>query len=261
MFRLPILLGFAMVASAQWLHQPSKGIPRTPDGKPNLKAPAPKLSDGTPDLGGIWMRVRPSRAPGGPEFGNTVNYYMPVDAVVPFQPWAQELFNQRRYRDLGGDRPSEHCLPHGILGGMLPAVPFKFIQTPGLTIMLYEQFNQYRQIFTDGRGYPPDPNPTWFGYSLGKFEGDTFVVEATGFNDKTWLDDSGTPHTEAMKTIERYRRIDFGHMTLNITIDDPKAYTKPWSVTIPLELMADTELIEDVCENEKDAQHAVVGGK
>ena len=245
--------------SAQWLDYPSKGIPRTPNGKPDLKAPAPKLAGGLPDLSGIWIRTRPAGAPPGPEFGNTVDYYMPEGAKVPFQPWAQELFNQRRYRDLGANRPSEHCLPHGIVGGLLPAVPFKFIQTPDLTIQLYEQLNHYRQIFMDGRPQPEDPNPTWYGYAVGHYEGDQLVVETKGFNDKTWLDDSGTPNTEMMRTVERFRRVDFGHMNLEVTMDDPKAYTKPWTMLISLQLMADTELIEDVCENEKDAAHQVPG--
>ena len=262
MYRLSLLLAIATLAPAQWINYPNKSVPRTPEGKPNLKAPAPKLADGTLDIQGLWIRVRPAGAPTGPEFGNTVNYYMlPKGSPVPFQSWAQELFTQRRYRDLGGNRPSEHCLPHGVLGAMLPATPFKLAQLPGLTILLHEQFNQYRQIFTDGRPFPPELNPTWWGYSVGHFEGDTFVVETKGFNDRTWLDDSGTPHTEAMRTVERFRRLDFGHMNLEITIDDPKAYTKPWTVLIPLELMADTEMIEDICENEKDAPHAVVGGK
>src|SRR5437016_2481341 len=114
---------FIATAGAQWIHQPTPGIPRTPGGKPNLSAPAPKTADGKPDLSGIWVRVRPAGAPGGPEFGNTVTYYMPAGAAIPFQPWAQELFNKRRYQDLGGGRPSERCLPHGIVGAMLPNTP------------------------------------------------------------------------------------------------------------------------------------------
>jgi hypothetical protein len=247
----------AAIAPGQWIHYPSHDIPRTAEGRPNLTAPAPKKADGQPDLSGIWHRIRPARAPGGPEFGNTVTYYMPEGSKVPFRPWAEELFNQRRYHDLGAGRPSERCLPHGILGAMLPDVPFKIVETPGLTILLHEQLNQYRQIFTDGRKHTPDANPTWYGYSIGKWEGDTFVVDSTGFNDRTWLDDSGHPHTDAMRTLERFRRVDFGHMDLEVTIDDPKAYSKPWSVVIPLALMPDTEMIEDVCENEKDAAHAV----
>ena len=253
---VPLAL-LAAAAPAQWIGHATPGIPRTPAGKPDLSAPAPKLADGTPDLSGIWVRIKPAKAPPGPEFGNTVTYYMPEGAKVPFQPWAEALLNKRRYEDLGGGRPSERCLPHGILGGMLPNTPFKLAQTPGLTIMLYEQFNHYRQIFTDGRAHPKDPNPAWYGYSTGIWDGDTFVVDTSGFNDRTWLDDSGHPHTDAMRTLERFRRIDFGHMDLDITIDDSKAYTRPWSVMIHLELMPDTEMIEDVCENERDAAHAV----
>jgi hypothetical protein len=144
-------------------------------------------------------------------------------------------------------------LTSGIPDAMLPGVPFKFVETPGLTLILYEEFNQYRQIFTDGRAVPRNPQPTWFGYSIGKWEGDTSVVETTGFNDQTWLDDSGHPHTDAMRTTERFRRRDFGHMDLTVTIDDPKAYTKPWSVSIRLDLLPDTELMEFICENEKDS--------
>jgi hypothetical protein len=245
----------AGVVSAQWIKHPTPGIPRTADGKPNLTAPVPRGADRKPDLSGIWQRVRPPGSPGGPEFGNTVTYYMAKDATVPLRPWAAELLKQRRYVDLGGGRPSERCLPHGVIGAMLPTVPFKLVQQPGLTLMLYEQLNQFRQIFTDGRNFPDDMQPNWWGYSIGYWEGDRFVVDSKGFNDKTWLDDSGYPHSEAMRTFERFHRIDFGHMDLEITVDDPVAYTAPWSVTLKLELLADTELIEDVCDNEKDAEH------
>jgi hypothetical protein len=255
---LPMFAIAACSVSAQWLDYPTPGIPRTKDGKPNLTAPAPKAADGKPDLTGIWLRVKPKSAPGGPEFGNTVTYYMyPEGAKVPFQPWAEALLNKRRFDDLGADRPSEHCLPHGVIGGMLPTVPFKILHSTGVTTILFEQLNHYRQIFTDGRGFPKDLQPAWYGYSIGKWEGDTFVVSTAGYNDKTWLDDSGHPHTEAMRTTERFHRVDFGHLDLQITVDDPKAYTAPWSVMLHLALMPDTELIEDVCDNEKDARHAV----
>lgn len=259
-FRRSLVLGlsFAVCACAQWINYPTPGIPRTADGKPDLKAPAPKLADGRADLSGIWVRMPPPNYPGGANFGNTVTYYMPAGAEVPLQPWAAELLRRRRYEDLGGGRPSERCLPHGIIGAMLPNTPFKIAHTPGVTFLLYEQLNQYRQIFTDGRAFPKDPNPAWWGYSIGHWAGDTFVVESQGFNDQTWLDDSGYPHTEAMRSTEKFRRTDFGHMDLEVTIDDPKAYTKPWSVEIPLVLMADTEMIEDVCDNEKDARHITV---
>jgi hypothetical protein len=251
------MIALAGGASGQWINQPTPGIPRTADGRPNLSAPAPKTAGGKPDLSGIWQRIKPATAPAGADFGNTVIYYMAEGATVPLQPWAEALFKKRRYEDLGAGRPSERCLPHGILGGMLPAVPFKILPTPGVTVILFEQLTQFRQIFTDGRGFPKDMQPAWYGYSIGKWEGDTFVVSTAGFTDKTWLDDSGYPNTEAMRTTERFHRVDFGHMDLQITIDDPKAYTAPWSVTLHLGLMPDTELIEDVCDNEKDARHQV----
>jgi hypothetical protein len=246
---------FSVAANAQWLDYPSAGIPRTADGKPDLTAPAPKNADGKPSLNGIWHRVQPPGTPSGANFGNTVTYYMPVGSTVPLQPWAAELLQQRRYGILGAGRPSERCLPHGVLGSMLPNIPFKIVETPGLTLILTEQLTQFRQIFTDGRGFPPDMQPAWYGYSIGRWDGGTFVIDSAGFNDQTWLDDSGHPHTEAMRTQERFRRIDSGHMSLEVIVDDPGAYTKPWSVTIPLELMPDTELIEDVCDNEKDEPH------
>jgi len=138
----------------------------------------------------------------------------------------------------------------------VPGYPFKIIQTPGETILLEEEFNQYRQIFTDGRAAPVDPNPAWFGYSIGRWEGDTFVVETTGFGDQSWLDNGGHPHTDALHLTERFRRRNFGSLELDVTVDDPKAYTKPWkSATVHFELLPDTELIEHLCENEKDAPH------
>lgn len=250
-----LALSLLTAASAQWLNYPSANIPRTADGKPDLTAPTPKKSDGKPSLSGIWHRVPPPGTPSGANFGNTVTYYMPAGATVPLQPWAAELLQKRRFGQLGAGRPSERCLPHGILGSVLPNIPFKIVETPGLTLILTEQLTEFRQVFTDGRPLPPDMQPAWFGYSIGHWDGETFVIETAGFNDQTWLDDSGHPNTEAMRTQERFHRVDFGHMSLEVIVDDPKAYTKPWSVTIPLELMPDTELIEDVCDNEKDAYH------
>ena len=154
---------------------------------------------------------------------------------------------------MGAGRPSERCLPHGIPDAMLPATPFKIAHTPGLKLILYEQESRFRQVFTDGRPLPVDPNPAWLGYSVGRWDGDTFAVETSGFNDRTWLDDSGHPHTDALRTTERFHRRDFGHLDLALTIDDAKAYTRPWSITIPFAILPDTELIENICENEKDA--------
>jgi len=135
--------------------------------------------------------------------------------------------------------------------------PFKIAQTPGVVFILFEEFNHYRQVFTDGRGLPKVTNPAWFCYSVGKWEGDMFVVDTIGFNDKSWLDDPGHPHTEALRVTEKFTRRDFGHLEIQITIDDPKAYTRPWTVNARFDLVPDSELIENICENERDTPHLV----
>jgi hypothetical protein len=242
-----IFLAVAAPASAQWIHVTLPDTPRTADGKPNLSAPAPKTPDGKPDLSGIW------RAAEGKYLQNITGDLR----EVPFRPWAAALYEER-VAVLAKGRPTERCLPHGVPDAMMVrSGPWKIVQTPRVTLILFEEMNHYRQVFTDGRGFPKDPNPTWLGYSIGKWEGDTFVVDTTGFNDQTWLDDPGHPHTDAMHAIERFRRRDFGHLEIDITIDDPKAYTTPWTVTARFDLLPDTELIENLCDNEKDAQHMV----
>ena len=234
--------------SAQWIKYPTAGIPRTPDGKPVLTAPAPKTSDGKPDLSGLW------KAPNGKYLANLAADLKPED--VPFQPWAAALYKQRQ-DNLAKDRPTSHCIPHSVPDQMAVAgYPFKIVQTPGLVLILYEEMTHFRQIFTDGRARLSDPNPTLVGYSVGHWEQDTLVVETTGFSaDLSWLDDPGHPHTEALHVTERFRRGDFGHLEVRITINDPKAYTKPWTVTENFNFLADTDLIENYCENEKDAAH------
>jgi hypothetical protein len=148
-------------------------------------------------------------------------------------------------------------MPHGIPDAMIVPGPVKFVQNPGVTFLLYEEFNHFRQVFTDGRPFPKELTPAWMGYSIGKWDGDTFVVDTRGFNDQTWLDDAGHPHTDQLHTTERFRRRDFGHLVAQVTIDDPKAYSRPWTATIQLDYMPDTEMIEDMCDNERDARHAV----
>jgi hypothetical protein len=234
------------LAWGQWINFPKHGTPRTKDGKPDLSAPTPKYPDGRPDLSGIWLSADP---------GYLDNLAKDLKEV-PFQPWAEKAFRERQESN-GKGRPSERCISHGVTDFDALATPTKIIQTPDMIVVLFEAYNHYRQIFTDGRLLPKDPQPTWLGYSVGKWEGDVFVVETNGLNDMTWLDDGGHPHTEALRVTERFRRRDFGHMTIEITIDDPEAYTKPWTVTIPKQLMADTELIEWMCENEKDYVHLV----
>jgi hypothetical protein len=241
-----LLLATFVPVSAQWINYPSPGIPRTADGKPNLSAPAPKTADGKPDLSGIWS------TPNGKYLNN-----LAADLTqVPFQPWAEALFHQRQ-ENQGKGKPSERCLPHGITDFDALPWPRKIFQGPATIVMLYEAYNHYRQIFTDGRPLPKDPQPTWFGYSVGKWDRDTLVVDTIGFNEETWLDDGGHPHTGALHVTERYHRRDFGHMDLQITVDDPKAYTRPWTASMKLDLMPDTELIEFICENERDLPHMV----
>jgi hypothetical protein len=236
------------IASAQWLNLPLAGTPRNADGQPNLTAPAPKTSDGKPDLSGIW------RAADGRLLGNLAAN---EPGGAPFQPWAAALYKERQ-DNLAKDRPSGRCLPHGVPDAMMVrSGPFKIAQTPGVVFILYEEFNHYRQVFTDGRGLPKITNPAWFGYSVGKWEGDMFVVDTIGFNDQSWLDDPGHPHTEALRVTEKFTRRDFGHLEIQITIDDPKAYTRPWTVNARFDLVPDAELIENICENERDTPHLV----
>jgi hypothetical protein len=236
-----LTLTISVPLAAQWKY-PTAGIPRTPDGKPNLSAPAPKLPDGKPDITGLWR-------PGAGYVGNIAKDMKPED--IPYQSWARTLYDRRKETN-SKDDPTANCIVGGVPRSDLVPYPFKILQVPGMMVILYEAVHSYRQIFTDGRPLPTDPNPTWFGYSTGKWEGDAFVVETRGFNDQGWLDNAGRPATESLHVTERFRRKDFGHMDVQITIDDSKAYTKPWTMVLPLTLQADDELIEYICnENNK----------
>jgi hypothetical protein len=235
-------------APAQWLDIRTPGTPRLPDGTANLAAPAPRTHNGKTDLSGVWK-------PSPPYIGNLANDLKPGDA--PFQPWALALFNQRRATE-SKDDPTGNCIPGGVPRSDAVPYPFKIVNSEKMVIILYEAVHSYRQIFTDGRDLPKDPNPTWQGYSVGRWDGEAFVVETSGFNDKGWLDNDGRPATDALHVTERFVRKDFGHMDVQITIDDAKAYTKPWNATLPLKLLPDTDLLEYVCnENNKDLQHLV----
>jgi hypothetical protein len=249
---------FAAVMPAQWLEHRARGIPRLKDGKPNLAAPAPRTADKKPDLSGTWWvpHYGTEGVDAPPKYLVNLAADLKPDEV-PMLPWAAAAQKQRA-SDLSKDFPLSRCFPLPAPATFTEPLPFKIIQTPALTAILYEHMGRYRQIFTDGRALPKDPQPTWLGYSVGRWEGDTLVVESNGFNDKSWLDGAGHPHTEALRVTERFRRRDFGHMELQATIDDPKAYSKPWTVTIQFELTPDTDLIEVMCnENEKDLDHLV----
>lgn len=243
--------GVALVATlasvpvaAQWLNYPTPGTPRLADGKPDLAAPAPRSLDGKPDLSGVWNGA-------GPLYRFNIAQDLETKDI---QPWAEALFLQR-VRDSRKDSPLAHCMPvsvpyHNFFNLM------RIVQTPSMIVMLYESpHGPHRTIFTDGRDLPKDPNPAWFGYSIGRWEGDTLVVTTTGFNDKGWLDSAGHPQTESLRLTERLRRRDFGHMDFETTIDDPTVFTRPFTIKRERLLAADTDLLEDVCENEKDRPH------
>ena len=238
-----VLLTFVPV-TGQWLKYPTPGIPRGSDGKPDLSAPTPRTAEGKPDLSGLWQP-------------NAGGYQINVTAdlsVNEFRPWAAALTKQRIANfDFARVNPVALCLPPGpAVRAMMAMV--KIVQTPSLVVMLYESGILDRQIFMDGRTLPVDPNPTWMGYSVGYWDGNALVVESAGFNDKTWLDLTGHPHSEELRVTERFTRRDFGHMQLQMTIDDPQAYGRPFTVPVDLELVGDSELLEEVCkENERDA--------
>ena len=235
----------AAPAAAQWLTHPTPGLPRTADGKPDLAAPAKRTADGKPDVSGLWRM-------------NGLGYTFDIlgNQHVDMLPWARDVY-AARVGSFGKDSPETNCLPAGPRAGLFGMAPVKFVQTPGLLLILHEDAPT-RQVFMDGRRLPEDPNPAWMGYSVGRWEGDTLVVESLGFNDRGWLDLSGHPHTEALRVTERFQRLDTGRMRLEMTFDDPKTYSRPWIIGVDMHLMADTELLENVChENERDRPRLV----
>jgi hypothetical protein len=238
-------------AAAQWFGFKTPGVPRLPDGRPNLSAPAPRTADGKPDLSGIWQAGRAG------EYGYDydVTQKLRPDDV---QPWARAL-RFKRAQDFRKDSPLAHCMPVSV-----PFLNFRglsrVVQTPQMIVVLYESPNSpHRTIFMDGRELPKDPNPTWLGYSVGRWDGDTLVVTSIGFNELGWLDVDGNPQTESLRLTERFHRKDFGHLELDTTFEDPKVFTKPFSIHIEKTLAPDTEILEDVCENEKSGVHLMGG--
>ena len=262
----------ATSASAQWINFPMPGIPRTPDGKAILTAPAPRVPGGKPDLSGVWhvqptpfaemQRLMGDRAGvenvPGMEI-DTISKYA-VNVLMDFQPAESPLRKEtiEKLKRRTSDSRVGECLPVGIpLAGLL-SEPIKIIQSPNLMVILYESDGSHRQIYTDGRALPAEiAQPAWLGYSAGHWDGDTLVVESGGFNDKTNLDLIGHPRSEAFRLTERYHRRDFGHMDVEMTFDDPENYTRPFTVKVTNELQPNSDIFEFFCnENEKDLAHA-----
>jgi hypothetical protein len=247
MWRIALAASFLLTVSlsAQWLDWRTPGIPRTADGRPDLAAPAPRTHDGNPDLSGLW-----APAPNPYRF----NLIQDRRDEAIFRPAAEAIF-QRRVVDFRRDDPVTNCLPGGP-SDMLSAT-YRIMQSPAVVALLYENgTGRYRQIHMDGRKLPTDPNPTWLGYSVGRWEDDTLVVESAGFNNRTWLDRVGHPHSEKLRVTERFRRVDFGHMQYQITFDDPETLTKPLTLSIPVNFQADTDMLENVC-NENNRSRLV----
>jgi hypothetical protein len=233
---------------AQWLAYRTPGLPRLSDGEPNLAAPAPRTPGGKPDLSGLWQRIESKYAE------NIAADLKPGEV----QTWAQGLVKDRA-EDLSKQHMSVQCLPWGP-NYTNSARLTKIVQTPDLIVMLDEGLT-YRQIFTDGRPLESDPNPSWMGYSVGHWEGDTLVVDSFGYNDRTWLDHGGHPHTQALRVTERYRRPDFGHLQIEMTLSDPAVYARPWTISLRASLAADTELLEDVCNEDNGSRRQHYIGK
>jgi len=274
---------FPGTLQSQWPDYPTPSVPRTPDGKPDLNGPAPRTADGHPDLSGIWeffsfrkqslaeleniklpgepgSNATPAPPAPGTDFGPVAQFFNIGSTIggLPYTPWAAELRKQRM-ADNNKDNPDAHCLPLGLMQLHTHVQPRKIIQTPKLIVILFEAQAGVRQIFMDGRPLPHnDPEPWWYAYSIGHWDGDTLVVESTGFRDDVWLDVEGSPLTNTGKMTERFRRVNYGTLEIEVTVEDPKAYTKPWTVKIVQHVLLDTDLIEFICsENEKSDAHLV----
>jgi hypothetical protein len=244
-----MLIALCCTVNAQWRYR-DPNAPRAADGSVDMKAPAPRTASGTVDLSGLWQTDLKYNF-------NLASDLKPGDVVM--RPWAQALFDERRDNN-GKEDPEGFCMPPGF--PRVNGVPFpqKIIQLPTAIVILYETRTTFRQIFLDNHhSLTTDPQPTWMGYSKGRWDGDTLIVETTGFNDRTWLDDAGHPHSEQMKVTERFRRPSFGQLLVDITIDDAKTYAKPWSVTQAFQVIADGELIEYICNENNLAPPHLVG--
>ena len=251
--------------AAQWLNHATAGVPRKADGTVDMQAPAPRLADGHPDFSGIWTTAEPNRkgpipdvASDGTDIGASrqmANIGVDLPGGLPYQPWLIPIV-KKRTENLAIDDPHIRCLPDNFLRAYgLPHL-LKFVHKPGLLVVLNEMNAGYRQVFTDARPLPEDPTPAWQGYSSAKWSGDALVIDTTGLRDDTWIDWNGSVLTEKAKVREEMTRPDFGHLAVKVTVDDPKAYTKPWTVTLKQRIVVDAELIDEIClENEKFANH------
>lgn len=250
LFTAGLTLMIPSFARAQWDPFPWKNMPRTPDGKIDMKAPPRRMADGHVDLSGFWMPA------------DNVKHLLNLAAdmkpeEIPLTAWAKSVY-QERIDTNGKDHPGVRCLPSGIPEKENIPDGLKVVHTPDLLVFLYESRTIYRQVFTDGRSLPKDAEPTWMGYSVGHWEGDTLVIETIGQNGKTWLDMRGLPGTESLRVVERFTRPTIGNINIDVTLEDPMAYSKPWSVRLTWKLIPDTDLIESICEeNSKDLPHMV----
>jgi hypothetical protein len=249
--------------AAQWMKYPTAGVPHKTDGKLDMSAPTPRMADGKPDFSGIWTSDG-TDAPRPGNLGNLndaitsrqmVNMGVDIPGGLPYQPWLAALVKERK-ANLAKDDPHIRCLPDNFLRAYGMPHMLKFIHTPGLFVTLNEMNAGYRQVFTDARPLPVDPNPSWQGYSSAKWSGDTLVIDTIGVRNGSWIDWNGSELTEAAKVREEFRRPDFGHIVIQVTVDDPKAYTKPWTVTLKERILVDVELIDEVClEDEQSLKH------
>jgi hypothetical protein len=262
--RLVRMLSFAVLAlalpvQAQWFELPTRNAPRTPDGKPDLNASAPRTAGGKPDFSGIWQMADRLSCDGVnrvcgdlPITAKFLNLGSGIDGSLPYQPWVRDRIQQKG----PADDPYSRCIaPGGPRMHTLPTMK-KWVQTAEMLIILDEYNSSYRQIFMDGRPLPQDPAPTWNGYSTAQWKDDELIIQSIGYRDDQWLDAAGSAVTSTGHVTERIRRPNYGSLLIDLSVDDPKAYTRPWTVTLKLEAVVDTELIESICaENEKDVQH------
>ena len=260
-----VLAAVPSAAGAQWLNYPTPGIPRLANGAPNLKAPAPRTPDGKPEFSGMWFANVPSR-----DFckekdciqeermaREQINLGIKLKDGLPYTEWSKEQMKVRRANG-GREDPHAYCMPPNFPRAWTLPQHSRIVQTPGMMVVLHEFNAAYREVYLDGRPLPSNPNPTWNGYSTGHWDGDTLIIETNGIRDDMWLDIQGSPVTESARVTERMKRLNFGLMQIEIAVNDPKAYTRPWTVSVNQHIAIDSDLLEYAClENEKDVPRLV----